>query len=100
MSKSEQYPSLIQQGKNLFKFSAKIVENIQDRIFFGDQVNMLVSSEIYNKRKEICKNCPRYDLKQKRCMECGCYIPVKAKMMFEDCPLYKWDNEINPDDLE
>jgi len=100
MSESKQYPSIIQQSKNLLNFSARMVEKIHDRIFFGDQVDMLVSSEIYNTRKQICNTCPRYDSKPKRCMECGCFIPVKAKMMFEECPLYKWDNEINSDEIE
>lgn len=99
MSESKQYPSLIQQGKNLFQFSAKIVENIHDRIFYGDQVEAFVSPELYSKRVEICKNCPKYDSKLKRCTECGCYIPVKAKFDFSECPLYKWEDEINLDEI-
>ena len=25
-------------------------------------------------------------------MECGCYIPAKAKMIIDSCPLNKWED--------
>ena len=39
-------------------------------------------------RKDICANCPR--LKANFCMECGCFIPLKAILATAKCPLGKW----------
>ena len=27
---------------------------------------------------------------ENECKECGCYVPMKAKMILDSCPLDKW----------
>ena len=44
---------------------------------------------IYNKRIETCKSCEhinKYDI----CRICKCYLPIKARIDTENCPLNKW----------
>lgn len=88
MSEKEDYPSLIDQGKNLVKFSHKLINHIQK--VSSSEESLSISDEIYNQRIEVCKTCPKYDKEQHRCKECGCFLEVKAKFIFEECPLQKW----------
>ena len=60
-----------------------------------DSSDLVTPRKIYWQRIEICKSCPRCDQTQKRCLECGCFIPMKAKLVVEACPLGKWEeNEL------
>ena len=53
----------------------------------------MLSEEEFKERMSICEKCNRYDTSQSRCMECGCFMLLKARLGTEDCPLGKW-NEI------
>lgn len=46
------------------------------------------SKEIYTKRIEICKQCEH--LKIAICSQCGCVMPMKARVSANFCPLDKW----------
>jgi len=99
MTKEDQnYPSLIEQGKNLAKFSWKLIKYLQESTDGEENKNLIVSEKLYNERIEICKSCPKFDKNQDRCIECGCYLPVKAKFIIDDCPLNKWT--MSEDDWE
>jgi len=50
--------------------------------------------EEYNKRVEICSNCPSIILEQFRCKECGCPMIKKAKRQTAVCPLNKWPKTV------
>jgi len=50
--------------------------------------------DFFEKRISICEKCESYDLQEKRCNECHCYMPVKAMVPFADCPQNKWDKPI------
>jgi hypothetical protein len=81
------YPSLFQQGKNLAGFTWELLNYItknEDKVLF-------VSDEVYKERVSICRSCDRYDELENRCVECGCYVPGKAKINIDSCPLKKWD---------
>ena len=45
----------------------------------------LVDDELYEKRLEICKNCPslEYDT---TCRHCGCFVQFRAKLAYKHCP--------------
>lgn len=91
MSDDKQYPSLFQQGKNLAGFSWELLKYLsenRDRVLF-------VSDEVYKERISICRSCDKYDELENRCIECGCYIPGKAKIILDSCPLKKWDADSN-----
>jgi len=82
----KEYPSLAQQGKNLAEFTWELLNYItknEDKVLF-------VSDEVYKERTLICKSCDMYDELENRCRECGCYVPAKAKIILDSCPLNKW----------
>lgn len=91
MSDEKQYPSLGQQAKNLAKFSWELVQYIHK----NKGGPLMVSDEIYKERTSVCKSCDKFDDLENKCMECGCYIPAKAKMILDSCPLDKWKDLSN-----
>lgn len=48
------------------------------------------TDEIYNERMDICKECEFLEKNYKRCMKCGCFMSVKAKLTEAKCPVNKW----------
>ena len=86
MSDEQQnYPSLAQQGKNLAKFGWDLIQHTM-----RTSGNMFVNDAVYEERMTICRSCDKYDEQQQRCRECGCYLPGKARMILDSCPLQKW----------
>ena len=43
-------------------------------------------------RLEICKECDSYNATTTQCLECFCFMNVKALWPFADCPLGKWES--------
>ena len=86
MSDEKEYPSLGEKAKNLANFSWELVQYItqnRDAVLF-------VSDDVYKERTEICRSCEKYNEFENMCNECGCYIPAKAKIILDSCPLSKW----------
>jgi hypothetical protein len=46
--------------------------------------------EIGKKRLDICEKCPRYNPERKKCLECGCRMPMKVLLPMTKCPLGYW----------
>jgi hypothetical protein len=42
-------------------------------------------------RYTICKSCDNFNLLLKICNKCGCFMPVKVKVLNSECPLKKWN---------
>jgi hypothetical protein len=42
-----------------------------------------------NARYAVCEQCPKL-LASKQCKECGCFMPLKTKLLHASCPLSKW----------
>lgn len=84
MSEQKEYPSLVEQGKNLASFSFELVK----RALQGE--SLLVSEDVKNQRMEICKQCEKYDSNEIRCTECGCMLEYKTGFALDSCPLGKW----------
>jgi hypothetical protein len=80
------YPSLVEQGKNLMNFASKIAQN---------KGPLFVSDEIKQQRMNICKECDEYDETQIRCKKCGCFLLQKASFSLDSCPLNKWSSVLN-----
>ncbi len=61
------------------------------RLFYGRDV----SEKVYEKRLNICKECPhkRKSIRGAKCNLCGCTIVIKAKWDTEECPENKWKDE-------
>ena len=74
-----QYPSLIQQAKNLAQFTSDVVNDPNK-----------VDDAVYEQRLDVCKSCNFYDVEQNRCMQCGCWLNYKARYSAGQCPIGKW----------
>lgn len=86
-SEEQQYPSLVDQGKNLARFSWDLIKHLQKS---QNHTALFVSDETYAERTMTCRGCDRYDELENRCRECGCFVPAKAKIILDSCPLNKW----------
>lgn len=81
----KEMPSMYQMAKN-FIGSAK---DIVGGAMAGDGV--VVTEEIFNERMKICSGCPMFEIEQKRCRECGCFMEAKSMFKKTYCPLHKWE---------
>jgi len=88
MNDEKKSPSIIEKGKNLVEYSAKLIEYVKENIGTGE---FFVTDEVYRQRYSICKSCDRFSEVRNECEECGCYVPAKAKIILDSCPLKKWD---------
>jgi len=88
MSEENQYPSLGQQAKNLAQFSWDLMKYLHN----NKGAALVVPDEVYKERTAICKSCDKFDDLQNKCMECGCFIPAKARVIIDSCPLNKWND--------
>jgi hypothetical protein len=52
-------------------------------------LSILVSKDVAQKRNAMCRNCNHLNPDLKMCKVCGCFIPVKTKLV-GSCPLKKW----------
>jgi hypothetical protein len=46
--------------------------------------------EIIEQRLEICKVCPAFRPRTKRCSKCGCFMELKTTLLQASCPIGKW----------
>jgi hypothetical protein len=46
--------------------------------------------ELIEQRLEICKVCPAFRPRTKRCSKCGCFMELKTTLMQASCPIGKW----------
>lgn len=53
-------------------------------------LKITVSPQEKNRRYDICRACPNYVKKWRRCRICHCYMPAKAKLFITSCPIDKW----------
>lgn len=51
-----------------------------------------VSSEVAERRMNVCRSCPRLSLGV--CRSCGCYMPLKTRMAHAECPEGLWKMEV------
>ncbi len=41
------------------------------------------------RRYSICESCPKL-MASKQCKKCGCFMPLKTKLLHATCPMDKW----------
>lgn len=75
-------------AKNLWR-------SIKDFVASGGK---LASKSVRQKRTAICVRCVHYDLKAKRCTQCGCFQDAKVWVAAAKCPLDppKWGPILPP----
>lgn len=59
------------------------------RAFFRGQ-DLTVPEEVYAQRLRICRACPYYAPETEQCTHCTCFVPLKARLVTEQCPLAIW----------
>lgn len=55
---------------------------------------IIAKPSIQIERLKICNDCEHVRLKNtlyKRCAECGCFLRPKTKLLYQECPIGKWD---------
>ena len=72
---------------------------------------LFVSQNTRAARLEICKACEHFNKSTRSCGTllkkkkvkggtlCGCFMPAKASLKSEACPIGKWGPTVNPQDL-
>jgi hypothetical protein len=51
-----------------------------------------IAHDVFRTRLETCDGCDRR--RDNKCLECGCYLPIKARWRVMQCPLGKWPEEV------
>lgn len=46
-------------------------------------------SKMGKERYKVCKGCPNMT-KAKTCRACGCFLPAKVLVKYEECPFLFW----------
>ena len=88
MSNEDKSPSFGEKAVNLAKFSWDLIKYVQST----NGAALTVTDEVYAERIKTCQGCDRFDVLENECKECGCYVPMKAKMILDSCPLDKWSS--------
>jgi hypothetical protein len=47
-------------------------------------------TENAKRRYNVCVKCDRFDINAHKCLECGCFMPVKVMMPTAQCPKQLW----------
>ncbi len=56
---------------------------------------MFVDDEVAIARLAICRDCPLLFKPTWTCKSCGCFMKVKARLDFAECPEGHWGKENN-----
>lgn len=49
-----------------------------------------VTPEIAERRLNVCEGCDRFLKATRQCLQCGCMMNLKTKLLHAKCPLGKW----------
>lgn len=75
---------------------SNIISNFSNSLYNHMQSGFKqVDTKTKDKRLEVCKTCEFYEDSLIRCKQCGCFLLIKTGWASEDCPLQKWNTEIN-----
>lgn len=82
----EEFPSLVEQGKNLAQFTFEVVKDVMMPV----EHQIYASDQLREERLNTCKTCEYYHSQQNRCRHCGCWLEHKVKFLVASCPIDKW----------
>ena len=54
------------------------------------KVSKRTDKQTYQERYEICKKCPHFSKFWKTCDLWGCFMPLKTKIRWVECPDGRW----------
>ena len=41
-------------------------------------------------RLNVCRSCEHFEENTSRCKQCGCFMELKTRIPFVECPVGKW----------
>lgn len=87
MSDEKESPSMSEKAKNLARYSWDLINYLS----VNKEKVLFTNDEQFAHRLKICHACESFKELENECVECGCYVPAKAKIILDSCPLHKWD---------
>jgi len=78
----DRFPSFFRMARNLAKDAWYAARQT------AEGAPLLLSSDAAAARLDVCATCPSF--RDGRCVECGCYMTIKAHLASMQCPLEKW----------
>ena len=51
---------------------------------------VLLDAGTVKQRLDACAKCPFLDKKARQCLECRCFVDLKAQLSTETCPKHRW----------
>jgi hypothetical protein len=84
-TEERKYPVMNEQTRNL---ALSVLKQMKDTASTGQ---ILASQEVKEQRLSTCYTCEYYDVDDRRCRACGCFISTKVTMSANSCPKHKWE---------
>lgn len=75
----------------IFKIRSFFRHIIKNILIFPKYGTIFTDFLKIKKRYSICKQCDQFNPQNKKCKMCGCYMNIKVKLIYSECPLKKWD---------
>jgi len=80
----EKKPSIRDMAFSLTESIKGSIEN------FAKTGTLIVDDHMLEYRIENCVNCPSFQPERSRCLKCGCFMNIKARLVTSKCPIGKW----------
>jgi hypothetical protein len=80
---NKSYPSLTSMGGNFVSALAREAKSL----VVGEKA---IDKDVFNQRITTCQSCEHFVVDSSRCLKCGCFIKIKARMRSQKCPIGKW----------
>jgi len=82
------FSSLMKEGKKIQSSLKETAKRASDAIINNKKI---ASNQLdARKRLDICNKCSELAKGTGRCQMCGCFVALKVKLDFEECPLHYW----------
>ena len=52
---------------------------------------MITDKDTARKRYQICEGCEEFRRSTQQCKLCNCFMRIKTRFSFSNCPLGKWE---------
>lgn len=80
----------------VFKYLLLDIYRFIKFLYYNKNTSLFLETEKVLNRLNICRDCDYFIRKEdsiffsERCSICGCFLKLKTKLKFEECPLKKW----------
>lgn len=74
---------------NLGKSAADLAKTMANALTHAVKTGEMTANPlVIEKRISVCSKCEKFT--GQRCLECGCFVHLKAALQVSECPLKKW----------